>query len=81
MRKDGLFDCSIWLCPPGGLSSTDFDAMEDMFFIQTEDEIFCKDWLHCYAIKILDAKYEWTDVSDVVDNLTNFNLHQKADLL
>ncbi len=32
----------------------------------------------CYATK---AKYEWTDVSDVVDNLTHFNLHQKADLL
>ncbi len=31
------FDCSILLCPPCGLNSTDFDAMEDMFFIQTLD--------------------------------------------
>jgi hypothetical protein len=28
------FDCSIPLCPPGGLDSNDFDAMEDMFHIQ-----------------------------------------------
>ena len=55
--------------------------MEDMFFIQTEDELLGKDWLRCYATKILDAKYEWTDVSDVMENLTHLNLHQKADLL
>jgi len=28
------FDCLIPLTPPGGLDSKDFDAMEDMFFIQ-----------------------------------------------
>jgi hypothetical protein len=28
------FDCSIPLCPPGGLDSNIFDAMEDMFHIQ-----------------------------------------------
>ncbi len=60
------FDCSIPLCLPGGLTSTDFDAMEGMFFIQTEDEIFGKDWLRYYATKILDAKYEWIDISDVI---------------
>jgi hypothetical protein len=27
------FDCSIPLCPPGGLDSNKFDAMEDMFHI------------------------------------------------
>ena len=61
------FDCSIPLRPPGGLTSDDFDAMEDMFFIQAEDELLGEDWLRCYATEILDAKYEWTDVSDVVD--------------
>ncbi len=69
------------LHPPGGLTSNDFDAMEDMFFIQAEDELLGEDWLRCYATEILDAKYDWTDVSDVVDNLTHLNLHQKADLL
>jgi hypothetical protein len=29
----------------------------------------------------LDAKYDWTDVRDVVDKLSHFNAHQKADLL
>jgi hypothetical protein len=34
------FDCSIPLCPPGGLYSKEFDPMEDMFHIQVKDEIF-----------------------------------------
>eukprot|EP00804_Cyclotella_cryptica_P003807 CCRYP_008943-RA/>CCRYP_008943-RA protein AED:0.54 eAED:0.47 QI:0/0/0/0.6/0/0/5/0/256 len=55
------FVCSLPLCPPGGLDSKDFDGMEDMFFIQAEDELFGKDWSSCYATNILDAKYEWTD--------------------
>ncbi len=49
------FDFSIPLCLPGGLDSKEFDAMEDMFHIQGEDEHFGEDWLKCYAIKILDA--------------------------
>jgi hypothetical protein len=43
------FDCSILLCPPGGLDSKEFNAMEDMFHIQVKDEIFGKDWLECFA--------------------------------
>jgi hypothetical protein len=50
------FDCTIPLHPPGGLASTGFDAMEDMVFIQAEDEFFGQDWPSCYATKILDAK-------------------------
>jgi hypothetical protein len=75
------FDCSIPLCPPGGLDSKEFDAMEDMFHIQVEDEIFGEDWLECFAAEILDAKYDKTDVADVVKGLTHLNAHQKADLL
>ncbi len=37
------FDCSIPLCPPGGLDSNEFDAMEDMFHIQVKDKIFGED--------------------------------------
>ena len=44
--------CSIPLCPPGGLDSKDFSAMEDMFFTQTKDELFGKDWLQCMPLKI-----------------------------
>jgi hypothetical protein len=74
------FDCSIPLCPHGGLELNEFDAMEDMFHIQVEDEIFGEDWLECFATEILDAKYEKTDVAEVVKGLTHLNTHQKADL-
>ncbi len=51
------FDCSIPLCPPGGLDSKGFDTMEDMFHIQVKEKIFGEDWLECFATEILDAKY------------------------
>jgi hypothetical protein len=75
------FDCSIPLSPPGGLDSKEFDAMEDIFHIQVKDEIFDEDWLECFATEILDAKYERTDVAEVVKGLTHLNAHWKADLL
>jgi hypothetical protein len=75
------FDCSIPLCPPGGLDSKEFNAMEDMFHNQVKDKIFGEDCLELYATKILDARYEKTDVSEVVKGLTHLNAHQKADLL
>ncbi len=74
------FDCSIPLCPPGGLDSNNYDAMEDMFHIQVEDKLLIEDWLECFAIEILDAKYERTDVVEVMKGLTHMNAHQKADL-
>ena len=43
--------------------------MEDMFFVLTEDELFGEDWLNCNATEILDAQYEWTDVTDVVNKM------------
>jgi hypothetical protein len=75
------FDCSIPRCPPGGLDSKEFDAMEDMFHIQVKDEIFGEDWLECFATKILDAKYERIDVAEILKGLTHLNAHQKAVLL
>jgi hypothetical protein len=75
------FDCSIPLCLPGGLDSKEFDAMEDMFYIQVEEEIFGEDWLECFTTEILDAKYEKTHVAEVVKRLTHLNAHQNADLL
>ncbi len=75
------FDCSIALCPPGGLDLSEFNAIEDMFHIQVKDELFGEDWLECFATKILDAKYEKTDVVEVLKGLTHLNAHQKVDLL
>ncbi len=37
------FDYSIPLCLPGDLDSKEFDAMEDMFYIQVKDKIFGDD--------------------------------------
>ncbi len=71
------FDYSIPLCPPGGLDSKEFNAMEDMFHIQVKDKIFGEDWLECFATEILDAKYERKDVAEVVKGLTHLNAHQK----
>ncbi len=80
-RNMEWFDCSIPLCPPGGLNLNKFDAMEDMFHIQFKDKLFGEDWLECFATEILDAKYEKMDVVEVVKGLTHLNAHQKADLL
>ncbi len=51
------------------------------FTSKVEDEIFGEDWLECFATEILDAKYEKTDVAEVVKGLTHLKAHQKADLL
>jgi hypothetical protein len=75
------FDCSIPLHSQGGLVSKEFDAMENMFHIQVEYDILCQHWLQSFPTTILDAKYEWTDVAEVIDKLTHLNIHQKADLL
>ena len=74
------FDCSIPLRPPGGLDSKEFDAMEDMFHVHIKSEIFDENWLECFTTEILDAKYEKTDVAEVMKELTHLNAHQKADL-
>jgi hypothetical protein len=60
------FDCSIPPRPPRGLDLKEFDAMEDMFHIQVKDGIFGEDWFECFATEILDAKYDKTDVAEVV---------------
>ncbi len=74
------FDCSIPLCQSGGLDSNNFDAMEDMFHIQVEDKLFDEDWLKCFGTEILDAKYERTDIVEVVKELTHQKMHIKKQI-
>ena len=50
------------------------DAMRVKYFIQLEDKILGKDWLKSFATKILDAKYEFTEVADVVKDLAHLQL-------
>ena len=54
--------------PRCGLTSDDFEDMEDQYHIQLEDEILGENLLQSYAIEKLDAKYEFTNVRTVVDN-------------
>jgi hypothetical protein len=40
--------------------------MEDMYHSQIKDELLNQDWLEIYATEILDARYQWTVVINVV---------------
>jgi hypothetical protein len=75
------YDSTLPMRPRKGLTSEDFDHMEDSYFIQHEDELLGQDWLQLYATEILDAKYKWTDVRDVVETQRHLTAHQKCDLL
>jgi len=75
------YDSMLPMCPRKGLTSADFDHMEDMYYIQYKDELLDQDWLETYATEILDAKYKWTDVREVVDIQNHLTAQQKCDLL
>jgi hypothetical protein len=76
------FDTTLPLRPTGvGLKAEDFDAMVDAFHILVENELFGEDWLENFATTMLDAKYEFIDVRQVIDQQSHLNMHQKADLL
>ena len=67
--------------PAYGLNSYEFDTMVDMYHIQVEYEILVKDWLECFATEILDTKYEWTDVRDIVQHMDHLSQTHKDDIL
>jgi hypothetical protein len=56
------YDSTLPMHPRKGLTSADFDHMEDTYYIQYEDELLGQDWLETYATEILNARYERTDV-------------------
>jgi len=37
-----------------------------MYDVQFKDELLGHDWLELYATEILDVKYQWKDVKDMV---------------
>ena len=74
------FECILPMRDPWGLTSEEFDNMVDSLLIQTEDELFGEDWLDNYATEILDAKYNFTSVRDVVNQLKHLSQRQKDDL-
>ena len=75
------FGCIIPMRPSKGLTTEEFHAMEDQWYIQIEESLLGEDWLQCDATEIFDAKYEWTDVRDVVNTLSHLNQTLKDDLL
>ncbi len=54
--------------------------MKDTFHIQVKDKLFGEDWLKCFAAEILDAKYEKTDVAEVMKGLTHLKCTSKSRL-
>jgi hypothetical protein len=73
------FDTTLPLKPTGvGLKAEDFDAMVDSFHIQVENELFGEDWLQNFAVAMLDAKYEYTDVRQVIDQLSHLKNTRKC---
>ena len=67
------YDCVLPMRPRCGLTSNDFNDMEDQYHIQVEEDILGEDWLQSYATEILDAKYEFSDVTNVVNSQSHLD--------
>ena len=69
------FDNELQLRNSHLLETKDFQAMAEIIEVQMEEELFGMDWydLTCYAVEILDAKYEKVEVDEVTDKLSHLN--------
>jgi hypothetical protein len=76
------FKNELPLCNPHDLKDKGFKAMAEIIEIQQEMELFGMDWYDstCFAIEILDAKYEEVEIKDVVNPLEYLSTQKKADL-
>jgi hypothetical protein len=76
------FKNELPLCNPHDLKDKDFKAMTELIEIQQEVDFFDIDWYDptCFAIEILDAKYEKVQIEDVVNPLECLSTQQKADI-
>jgi len=76
------FENELPLRDPHLLKDKDFASMATIIEIQQEVEFFGMDWYdpNCYAIEILDAKYESVQIDDVVNQLEHLTIQQKADV-
>ena len=75
------YECILPLRDPFTIDKESYQDMEDAMHVQTEDELLGEDWLDNYATEILDAKYNKTDVNDVVKQQSHLTATQKKDLL
>ncbi len=60
----------------------DFEAMAEIVEVQEEEALFGMDWYNpsCYAVEILDAKYDNVEVDEAVNQLNHLNTVKKKDL-
>ena len=76
------FENSLPLRDPHLLKDKDFESMATILDVQQEAESFGMDWYdpNCYAVEILDAKYEMVHIDDVIKQLGHLTIQQKADI-
>jgi hypothetical protein len=76
------FKNQLPLCNPHDLKDKNFKALAEIIEVQQEVDFFDMDWydLTCFAIEILDAKYEKIQIKDIVNPLEFLSAQQKADL-
>ena len=67
---------------PNLMDNSEFLAMVAVTEQCDEEELYGMDWYdpECYAIEILDAKYDAVKISDVVEQCTHLDDQYKADL-
>ncbi len=56
--------------------------MAEILEVQQKEALFGMDWCNptCYAVEILDAKYEKVEVDEVINKINHLNTEQKEDL-
>ena len=76
------FDSELPLPNSHLLEAKDFQAMAELTEVQQEEEFFGMDWYdpNCYAVEILDAKYEKVEIDEVNNQLNHLDPQQKEDL-
>jgi hypothetical protein len=64
------------------LTDEDYISMAELIEIQQEVEFFGVDWYDptCYALEILDARYEKVSIDEVVKQYSHLTVQQKADI-
>jgi len=76
------FENELPMRDPLCMDNREYLAMVDTVEQQCLDELYGMDWCDptCYAVEILDAKYDAVSIEDVVKECTHLNEEQKADL-
>jgi len=60
------YECILPPRYPFTIDKESYHDMEDAMHVQTKDDLLGEDWLDNYATEILDAKFNKTDVNDIV---------------